>query len=357
MKVFTKNYRNLMIIPLIVAIVLLVLIFITPKIKQGIDLTGGNQIIIHYNEEKDYSNLANSIRSNYNLSEVSVSGTSGVNGYGLLIQYSANKDIEDAKAKKALIDFDVLSLSDLKKQTSDLLQPLINKGYIKSDVLTTISESKNKDEIKSALNLTLVNANSSFNDKVVNTIKTELKLEDSAKIQTREVAATLGKSFIKSSITVGIIAFIFLIIVILVAFREIIPSSLIIFAAVFDIFAALATMAIFNVPLSLTTIPALLMLIGYSVDTDILVSTKLLKEHGDHLDKSNEAMKTGMTMTLTTICALSSMLIIAYFTQMIIVFEIAVVLLGGLIGDIISTWFFNTPALLNYVYKKDKKTN
>jgi preprotein translocase subunit SecF len=39
---------------------------------------------------------------------------------------------------------------------------------------------------------------------------------------------------------------------------------------------------------------------------------------------------------------------------MLIILEIAVVLVCGLVGDLISTWFFNAPALISYVNKKKK---
>jgi len=49
------------------------------------------------------------------------------------------------------------------------------------------------------------------------------------------------------------------------------------------------------------------------------------------------------------------MLIISYLTQIIVMFEISIILLCGLVGDVISTWFFNAPALIKYAYKKHHK--
>jgi preprotein translocase subunit SecF len=96
------------------------------------------------------------------------------------------------------------------------------------------------------------------------------------------------------------------------------------------------------------------MLIGYSVDTDVLLSTRLLKDKKDPYMSANKSLQTGITMTTTTLFVILAMLIISYYTQMLIILEIAVVLVCGLVGDLISTWFFNAPALISYVNKKKK---
>ena len=115
-------------------------------------------------------------------------------------------------------------------------------------------------------------------------------------------------------------------------------------------------MAVFKVPLSLATIPALLMLVGYSVDTDIMLTTRLLKRReGTAADRTIGAMKTGLTMTFTTLAALTVMLSISFFNQITIIFEIAAVIFFGLLGDLISTWMMNAPILLWYVEKKKER--
>jgi len=124
---------------------------------------------------------------------------------------------------------------------------------------------------------------------------------------------------------------------------------------VFDILAGLTGMALLNIPLSLTTIPALLMLVGYSVDTDIMLTTRLLKDKtGSARERATSSMKTGLTMTGTTLAALFAMVIIAYFNQVEVIYHIAAILLFGLIGDVISTWLMNAPILIWFVEGRKK---
>ena len=354
-----KNHKKLFIVSLVVAIICLVLIFITPGVSRGIDLKGGNQLVLRYEGEAiDSIVLANTLKQEFNLKEVNVNETKGPTSIGLVIDYSTSPEVDTAKVEKDKLDFTNGNIDDLKTKTRIILSPLKEKGYLGEQAITDISDIRNKEELKIYLNENIILANNEFNNKIINKVKSELNLTTEAKIQTREVSATLGKDFVKSSLKVGVIAFILLSFVIFLFFREIIPSGLIIFAATFDILVALAGMALLGLPLSLTTIPTLLMLIGYSVDTDILLSTKHLKNRTDDVyTVTNRSMKTGMTMTITTLITVLVMLIISYFMQMTIILEIATVLFFGLIGDIVSTWFFNAPALISYVQRKNKNKN
>ena len=360
MKVITeKNYKKLMIIPFVMVIVCLILIFVSPKVEKGIDLKGGNQLILRYDGAPvDQTKLESSLKDKYGFQELSIRETTGPTSTGVIIEYSNSPEIETAKAEKAKLDFSNTALVDLKSRSKELLTPFLAKNYLSQSDIDTIDSFTNKDDLKVYLNETINLANNNFNNSIINFVKSELNLGDEARIQTREISATLGSDFIKASIKVGIIAFILLSFVIFLFFRELVPSGLIIFAATFDILAGMAGMVILGLPLSLTTIPTLLMLVGYSVDTDILLSTKLLKNRTDDVfTATNKSMATGLTMTITTIVTVLVMVIVSYFMQMTVILEIASILLFGLIGDVISTWFFNAPALITYVQNKNKNKN
>ena len=354
-----KNHKKLLIVPLIVAIVCLFLIFVTPGVSKGIDLKGGNQLILRYEGDSiDSTALASTLKQEFNLNEINVNETKGPSSVGLIIDYSTSPEIDQAKASKEKLDFVNGNIDDLKIKVSEILMPLKEKGYLTNQEINSITDIRNREDLKIYTNESIILANNSFNNQIINKVKSELNLTTEIKIQTREVSATLGKDFINSSLKVGIIAFILLSFVIFLFFREFIPSGLIIFAAAFDILVALAGMALLGLPLSLTTIPTLLMLIGYSVDTDILLSTKLLKNRTDDVyDAANKSMKTGLTMTITTLITVLVMLVISYFMQMTVILEIAAVLFFGLLGDLVSTWFFNAPALISYVQHKNKNKN
>jgi preprotein translocase subunit SecF len=173
--------------------------------------------------------------------------------------------------------------------------------------------------------------------------------------QKKEVSPTLGSAFYRTAFNVGIVAMVLITIVIFIFFRQVVPSAAVIASAGLDIVGALGLMALFQIPLTLSSIPALLMLIGYSVDTDVMLTTKLLKRREQSKDQRvYDSLITGLTMNATTIAALLAMLALSFTSQMLVVFEISAVLLFGLIIDLSSTWFMNAPVLLWYVERREK---
>lgn len=147
-------------------------------------------------------------------------------------------------------------------------------------------------------------------------------------------------------------AFIFMAITVFIVFRNFVPSIAIILAALSDILIALAGMSLFGIPLSLASVGGILMLIGFSVDTDILLTTRLLKrKEGSITEKAIEAMKTGLTMSITAIAAMASLYLVTVFfiPQAVVLSNIAAVLIIGLVADIIATWLMNLGILRWYL--------
>jgi preprotein translocase subunit SecF len=145
-----------------------------------------------------------------------------------------------------------------------------------------------------------------------------------------------------------IIAFIMMGIIALVVFRTFVPSIAIIMSAASDIIVTLAMMQVFGIDFSLASLGALLMLIGYSVDTDIMLTSRLLREreHGIAMDeKIRGALKTGLTMSLTSIGAMVALLVIPLPAVLV---QIASVILIGLTIDMANTWLLNSVILRWY---------
>lgn len=150
-------------------------------------------------------------------------------------------------------------------------------------------------------------------------------------------------------------AFLFMSITVFIIFREPVPSVAVILAAASDIIISMGGMSLFNIPLSIASVGALLMLIGYSVDTDILLTTRLLKrKEGTLVERAKEAMKTGMTMSITAIASMIVLYLVTIFLipEATTLTNIAAVLMIGLVADILTTWFMNLGILRWYVEAK-----
>ena len=148
------------------------------------------------------------------------------------------------------------------------------------------------------------------------------------------------------------IAFIFMSITVFIIFRNLVPSLAVIFAALSDIIIAAAGMSLFGIPLSLASVGGLLLLIGYSVDTDILLTTRVLKRReGTITERALDAMKTGLTMAAAAIGAMAALYIVTVFfiPSAEALSNIAAVLIIGLVADVLATWLMNLGILRWYM--------
>jgi len=139
--------------------------------------------------------------------------------------------------------------------------------------------------------------------------------------------------------------------VVFLYFRSPILSFAVILAAVSDIIITLAITNIFGITIGKESIAAFLMLIGYSVDTDILLTTKLLKRRmeGTLMERLYDAMKTGFMMNFTTLAAIAVAFI---FIQSEIIKQIMLIVFIGLLVDMINTWLQNAGILRWYLERK-----
>jgi len=167
------------------------------------------------------------------------------------------------------------------------------------------------------------------------------------------VGSSLGESFYRQMVTAMILAFLFMGIVVLITFRTIIPSIAVVFAAFADITMTLMVLNIFDIRLSTAGVAALLLLIGYSIDTDILMTTRVLrrKEIGSVYDRIIDSMKTGLTMTGTTFVAL----LIGYFLATSLVLkQMFLIICIGLTFDVLFTYLMNAGILMWYVKRRHR---
>lgn len=164
--------------------------------------------------------------------------------------------------------------------------------------------------------------------------------------------SSLSESFYSQLIIAILVAFLFMAIVVFILFRSMVPSSAVIISAFADIVMTLAFVDLIGMRLSTAGIVAFLMLIGYSVDTDILLTTRILKRNEGNLnERAYGAFKTGMTMTLTSILAVSFALVFVYSFS-VVLSQIFTILIIGLVFDMVNTWITNASILKWYMEAK-----
>jgi preprotein translocase subunit SecF len=184
---------------------------------------------------------------------------------------------------------------------------------------------------------------------ILDELKASGYLFDSYSSQT--IGPALGASFFAQAQLALVLAFLFMAITVFIVFRIPTPSFYVILSAFADIVEAFALSQFLGIKLSLATFTALLLLIGYSVDTDILLTVRVLKSEGDISAKIRGAMKTGMTMLSATGAALLALFVMHASST---ITQIASVLLIGLVFDVLNTWITNAGLLRWYIERKQR---
>ncbi len=152
-----------------------------------------------------------------------------------------------------------------------------------------------------------------------------------------------------------LLTFLLMGVIVFITFRTVVPSTAVMLAAFSDIVLTLAIVNYLGMTLSLAGVMSFLLLIGYSIDSDVVLTTQVLKnKQGTINNRVYKAFKTGVTMTLTSITAVLVSLIVIYsFSE--VMRQIFTILLIGLTTDLFTTWFSNASMIKWYEEKREAK--
>jgi preprotein translocase subunit SecF len=346
------DYRILTIATPLLAVLLLGFTFVH-GIQYGIDFKGGMWVDVLTDKEIDAAQLQSLDGELKALGLEDVQTRVGFDvdtGKNKLVVQTTSADVDKQSVEAAiskhagkLVEYDTASVAlqskppvELKDNLEKRLKQKIDLSY-DSGILTIVGLDLSKEDLDSSLSYYL-------NQKV----SVELTKKN---FNMRSVGPTFGEAFRKQAFEALFFSLILMSIVVFVSFREVIPCVAVIQAAVVDIAIAVAGMSVFGIPLDPASLAALLMLIGYSVDTDIMLTTRVLKERGGELYAMiDDSIRTGLTMTGTTVAALSVVYVVSTtLTQVPTWTNISAVLIFGLLADIPSTWLTNVGILKWYV--------
>ena len=151
------------------------------------------------------------------------------------------------------------------------------------------------------------------------------------------------------------LAFLGMSVLVFALFRTFVPSIAVVASAFSDIVIPVAVMNLLGIEMTLGTIAALLMIIGYSVDSDILLNNSVLRRTGDFYESVSRAMRTGVTMTLTSMAAMIVMAIVASLFGIDLLRNIGIILAVGLCADLMNTYLLNVSLLRWYKFEGVKR--
>ena len=239
-----------------------------------------------------------------------------------------------------------------------IAEKLENKEY--SEVILLSKQSTGELEV-SALHeadqadVYFTTARENFKNDLILFLSTELEV-DANEFSIQEVGPSLGGFFLSQAKTAIFLAFVFITLLIFYYFRNLVVSFAAAQSAFFNVLVGYSVLGFLNIPLSLATIAPLLMIIGYSIDTDVMLNDRMLKRKtGTIYSRLRGAMKTGLTMTLTALFTMLSLLIVSYYANITVLFHISLILFVGLLADLISTWCTNAVLIMWFLQNKGKK--
>ncbi|VVB76656.1 Protein-export membrane protein SecF [uncultured archaeon] len=375
----SKNLKFLVVLPLVL---MLLGLYFSTQIVYDTSLRGGVTVLLQTNSTASTSDLASQIGTGLHSEAPSISKSPG----GLQVTLSMNQSVADAetylvdfysyKANYTSYFFNATSASlalQRDQGNSTLLLELhkSNAGVNTSILGMRTYFLKEMDALApfgvqySAVNLSdaaqmlpaaqgaYTNASNKYKDHVIDVLTS---IVPSTSYSYEQVTPTLGKFFLQELQTTIIVAFVLIFIAVFFVFRSVVPSAIVVFGAANDMIVALGAMAIFKIPLGVASIAGLLMLIGYSIDTDMLTAIRILKRgEGTAESRAYGSMKTGVTMTATAIVSFGALFAISMIEYVPTYYQIAGVVLMGLIGDVITTWFGNAALILMYKERKEKR--
>ena len=170
-------------------------------------------------------------------------------------------------------------------------------------------------------------------------------------LSSSSTSATFGGDNQLTAVVGVLIAFAGMSAIVFALFRSFVPSIAVVVSAFSDIVIPLAAMNVLGIELSLGTVAALLMLIGYSVDSDILLNNHILRRSGSFYESVHRAMETGVTMTITSLSAMAVMAVVASFFNIQLMASIGTVLVIGLAADLMNTYMLNLSLLRWYKFE------
>ena len=300
---------------------------ITLTINQSIS-NAEEELLAFYSYNQNYSS------SELNSTLITQSLKTQPNNQTLLKYEAQNQSIMNA------------SLANMKKSLNSEV------AYLSLFIKPAVLNSSNPSYLASIAQNSYANASSIYKNNIISVLH---KYVNFNQYSYQQLTPTLGSYFLSQLEFVIITAFILISIIVFFIFRSIGPAFAIIFGAANDMIFAIGAMGLLGIPLGIASIGGLLMLIGYSIDTDVLTAIRIMKRHeGTAEDRAYNSMKTGLTMTATAIVSFGVLFIISVFAYVPTYYEISGVVLFGLIGDIFTTWLGNASMILYFKKRKER---
>ena len=361
---YRGNYKVLVLVPLLLVAVSL---FFIPQIKKGVDFKGGTLVTMQTSAGVDEAALSQALSSR-GYQVASVKSLQNPAGYVVEVEIERDESLtkeEDLKSSffdqintASRLESDVLATN----QSADAIEKYAaarkqlddeaNGVFSVAGLAQNASSYPGTNDLRKAVSLADRQVLDGYSAKLSSTLS-ELVKYDSASFN--EVSASLSAKFLSQAVNVVLYSTVLVCIAVFLIFRTIAPSIAVLTGALSDVLIAMGAMGLFGIPLTLASFAALLMLVGFSLDTDVLLTMRVIKRReGTARERAYDAMKTGMTMSMALLLSFICLFVLAAVTHIDTYYEISAVAIAGLAGDVVATWLFNAVIVLYYLERGGK---
>ncbi len=370
------NYKKLIVIPAVLVVAAILLIALN-GLHQGVDLKGGVLFTAITDQHVDVVALQSEVAKLNPEADVRIFANPAGTGVEVQLPNSDKLAVAEENVKKLqsmesqLKDLEV-NASILEAQNSQTpsqsltqqLQEVARRQItLNAEVISlsqaTMAQLKPGTQLPSEAHAAVravVTAYGEAQDSYRNDILAAVERVVHVKSHSfREVGPSLSRFFLDKAKEILIYAFILSAIAVFAVFRGFVPSAVVIIGAVADIVITAGAMSLFGIPLTLASVAGLLMLIGFSLDTDVMLTMRVLKrQENTPRERAFDAFKTGALMNLTSIGAFCVLAVTGLILQIPIYYQLGIVAVIGSIVDFAATWGVNAVLVLNYIEKKQK---
>ena len=327
--IYKGNYKLLIILPLLL---ILASLYFIPQIKFGVDFTGGTMVSLGLTKAVDSAQLENvlakeGLNANVRVFDTAVGPMAEIElpqsealikAENLKSEFSSK--LSEASYLEVVANQNVSHMAKYIEKRSELNKLADEMFLLSKSGAKSASEFANLNSLQKEFFTSYSSVYSGYQKSVSTAIDKHVSYS-SISIQT--VSPVLSTHFLEKALWVVGVAALLSVIFVFILFRVVVPSIAVLTGALSDVVIAMGAMGLFGIPLTLPSFAALLMLIGFSLDTDILLTMRMLRRKGDPREKAFDAMKTGMTMSIAAIVAFSALFILSSLTNISTYYEIS----------------------------------
>ena len=237
-----------------------------------------------------------------------------------------------------------------RKEIKDLREALTKAGVGENII-------QYRKDLSSGKELLEVTAGMKESDKIITSVES---FDGYKSINKREIGEQVGREMISNGLTALFLSMLGIIIYVSIRFEFSFAVGAIV-ALLHDVLVAVGIYVLFDRPIGLITIAALLTIIGYSVNDTIVIFDRIredskLKRNIPFLEVCNIALNETLSRTIiTSLTVLFTVAVLVIFGGGAI-FDFALVMLLGVIAGTYSTIYIATPVML-FFRKEQRSTN